>query len=150
MKKVVRWMFVAVCLCPIARLAKADEPAEGVLSIEVVGTKSEKGNLVAFLWDQPKGFPSDSKRKIAMVTIPATKAACTIRFEELQPDRVYAVSIMHDENANGVMDSNLFGIPKEGYATSRNVPHSMLGPPKFDEASFRFSKSSEVKIKMLY
>ena len=150
MKSLVQWVIIAICLCPIAKMARADAPEEGVLSIDISGTKSEKGNLVAYLWDQPKGFPSDSKKKIAMVSIRATKESCSIRFEKLQLNRVYAVSVMHDENANGEMDYNLVGIPKEGYATSGNVPHSMFGPPKFQDASFKFSKSTEIEIKMIY
>lgn len=150
MKSLVHWVIIAICLCPLAKMVRADAPEEGVLSIDITGTKNEKGNLVAFLWDQPKGFPSDSKKKIAMVRVRATKESCSIRFEKLQLNQFYAVSVMHDENANGEMDYNLVGIPKEGYATSRNVPHSMFGPPKFQDASFKFSKSTEIEIKMIY
>lgn len=28
---------------------------------------------------------------------------------------IYAVSVLHDENNNGLMDKNFFGIPTEGY-----------------------------------
>jgi uncharacterized protein (DUF2141 family) len=58
---------------------------------------------------------------------------------------------MHDENGNGKMDSNVLGIPLEGYATSRNVPHSMIGPPRYTDAEFEMRESPAiVAIKMLY
>lgn len=58
---------------------------------------------------------------------------------------------MRDENGNGKMDSNLLGIPLEGYATSNNVPHSMIGPPRFKEVEFEMRESpAVVPIKMLY
>jgi uncharacterized protein (DUF2141 family) len=27
----------------------------------------------------------------------------------------YAIAVIHDENCNGKLDTNMFGIPKEGY-----------------------------------
>lgn len=80
MKSLVHWVIIAIWLCPLAKIARADAPEEGVLSIDISGNKSEKGNIVAFLWDQPKGFPSDSKKKIAMVIVRATIESCSIRF----------------------------------------------------------------------
>ena len=58
---------------------------------------------------------------------------------------------MHDENGNGKMDSNFLGIPLEGYATSNNVPHSMIGPPRYKDAEFEIRETPAiVQIKMLY
>lgn len=58
---------------------------------------------------------------------------------------------MRDENGNGKMDSNLLGIPLEGYATSNTVPHSMIGPPRFKDAELEMRGTSAiVHIKMLY
>lgn len=49
------------------------------------------------------------------------------------------------------VDSNVLGIPLEGYATSNNVPHSMIGPPRYKDAEFEMRESAaDVHIKKLY
>lgn len=45
----------------------------------------------------------------------------------------YAAAVFHDENQNGVIDTNWLGLPKEGFGFSRLSP---LRIPSFDEASF--------------
>src|SRR5450755_1266464 len=62
----------------------------------------------------------------------------------------YAISVFHDENSNGRLDTNLMGIPREGVGASNNAK-GHFGPPKFDAAAFRFSGSRlEVKITVNY
>lgn len=50
----------------------------------------------------------------------------------------YAVSVFHDENSNGKLDTKFMGIPREGVGAS-NDAKGHLGPPKFDAAALRFS-----------
>ncbi|NNK86271.1 MAG: DUF2141 domain-containing protein [Desulfobacterales bacterium] len=51
----------------------------------------------------------------------------------------YTVVIFHDQNANGKIDKNILGIPKESYGHSNNV-RGTLGPPSFDKAIFEFEE----------
>jgi len=53
----------------------------------------------------------------------------------------YAIAIYHDENANGKMDRNFFGIPEEGYGFSNNAK-GFFGPPGYDQAKFEFNKNT--------
>lgn len=55
----------------------------------------------------------------------------SVQFDGLSPGS-YAISIVHDENANGRMDAFL-GIPREGFGFSGNAA-PRLGPPSFREA----------------
>jgi uncharacterized protein (DUF2141 family) len=48
------------------------------------------------------------------------------------------VSAFHDENSNGKMDTNFVGKPREGVGASNNAK-GHFGPPKFDDAAFRYS-----------
>ena len=48
------------------------------------------------------------------------------------PPGNYAVSLIHDENGNGKLDKVL-GIPREGFAFSRN-PRIAFGPPGYEDA----------------
>jgi len=69
-------------------------------------------------------------------------------FEDL-PFGEYAVSLMHDENRNGKIDTNFLGIPKEGYGAS-NDAKAVLGPPKYADARFLLDKpdmTMEIKVK---
>ncbi len=60
----------------------------------------------------------------------------------------YAVSLIHDENGNGKLDTAL-GMPREGFGFSRN-PAISFGPPKFKSASFAVNGASAQTVKMKY
>jgi uncharacterized protein (DUF2141 family) len=49
----------------------------------------------------------------------------------------YAVSVFHDENANGTLDRNFIGMPKEGVGASNDAA-GKLGPPRFEDARFSY------------
>ena len=65
-------------------------------------------------------------------SLPAAQAA---RFDipNIAPGN-YALSIIHDENGNGRLDT-FVGIPREGFGFSRN-PAIRMGPPRFAETVF--------------
>ena len=48
-----------------------------------------------------------------------------------------AVLVYHDENANGILDKNFIGIPRESLAISNN--YQPKGPPSFARASFQLT-----------
>lgn len=70
----------------------------------------------------------------------------TMKFEyDLEPG-TYAVSIWHDENANGVFDREETGQPLDGWALS-----SGSGGWQFDDASFKINKRDKtVRVEMTY
>ena len=59
----------------------------------------------------------------------------------------YAFSLFHDENENNQMDSNMFGIPKEGYGFSTNFK-PIISTPAFDDANFKIEGDIIQKIKI--
>jgi uncharacterized protein (DUF2141 family) len=73
----------------------------------------------------------------------------TCQFENI-PSGTYAVSVFHDENSNGKLDTNFLGIPREGVGASNNAK-GHLGPPKFSAAAFHHSGSrTALKITVKY
>ena len=70
----------------------------------------------------------------------------TMRFvvNDLSPGR-YAVTAFHDENDNGDLDTNLVGMPTEGYGFS-NDARATFGPPKFEAAAVTVGDASEVAV----
>jgi uncharacterized protein (DUF2141 family) len=74
------------------------------------------------------GDPAAIKR-----SMPTNQA---VRFSIDMPPGAYALSVVHDENGNGRLDTRL-GIPREGFGFSNN-PRIWFGPPSFESARFPF------------
>ena len=47
------------------------------------------------------------------------------------------MAVIHDANMNGKLDTNLLGIPTEGYGFS-NDARGLLGAPSFSAAGFQY------------
>jgi uncharacterized protein (DUF2141 family) len=67
-----------------------------------------------------------------------------ITFENVA-DGTYAVSVIHDENENGDLDSGVFGIPTEPYGFS-NDARGKFGPASFDDSKFEITADKEIEI----
>ena len=106
------------------------------VTMVVTGLRSAKGQVLACLTALPKGFPDCRKDPAARQAIVPAASTVRIEFGKVPAGR-YAVSMIHDENANRKMDMALM-MPKEGYGFSRDAPVRMA-PPKFDKAAFDVS-----------
>jgi uncharacterized protein (DUF2141 family) len=103
------------------------------------------------LFNGAAGFPADKAKAFRTVQarIDTQTLSAQVTLDDL-PRGVYAVSVFHDENMNGQLDKNVFGIPKEGYGASNN-PKKSMGPPTFADAKFQLDQTAEVlEIKLLY
>jgi uncharacterized protein (DUF2141 family) len=72
--------------------------------------------------------------KTTMVPLPANPAGVLCEFSDL-PAGTYAISVFHDENDDGVLNSNFVGMPREGYGFSNNYTYAMH-PASFEESHF--------------
>jgi uncharacterized protein (DUF2141 family) len=121
---------------------------KGLLTIKLVGFRSDKGQTCVSLFNTAKGFPGKYDQAYKILRSPIKGNQATLEFSDL-PYGIYAVSVLHDENSNNKMDTNFIGIPKEGFGASNN-PRGRMGPPLFDDAKFDLksaSKSIEINIK---
>jgi uncharacterized protein (DUF2141 family) len=73
---------------------------------------------------------------------------CIITFRDLKPGK-YAVRYFHDEDLSGVMETNMLGIPKEGYGFSNNAA-GPFGPKPFKEWLFDLEKNKSITIETRY
>lgn len=115
-------------------LVGAAPPAQDV-SVVVNGLRSAKGKVMACITANPASFPDcgkDAGARHLVAPVPAG-GAVTLDFGPLPPGR-YAVSLFHDENANGKLDKMVM-IPREGFGFSRDAPVH-FGPPSFAAAAF--------------
>jgi uncharacterized protein (DUF2141 family) len=108
-------------------LAAAAQPTELELRFDKV--RNLKGVLHVCLTRNRAHFPDCGKDPQAVKRTIAS-AAGQVRISDLAPGS-YAVSLFHDENRNGKLDT-FVGIPREGFGFSRN-PVVRFGPPKFDQ-----------------
>ncbi len=107
------------------------------LTLTIEGVRSPRGKIMAALLKAD--MTADVARRVDATMANPTVGTTTIRFEGLAPGE-YAIQLFHDENGNGEMDSNLFGIPSEGYAFS-NRARGNFGPPKFAQMKFTVSSA---------
>src|SRR6266550_4445439 len=76
-----------------------------------------------------QGNQTDAQRRVKASTAPVT-----VMFDNL-PAGTYAVGAFHDENANDHLDTNVLGLPTEGYALSNGV-RPVMSKPTFQQAAF--------------
>src|SRR6478672_5685764 len=94
-------------------------------------------SVACALFESADGFPLEYLHyatNIVVVRVRETQARCV--FSEIPPGN-YALAVIHDENMNGKLDTNLMGIPVEGYGFSKNA-RALLGSPSFSTASFPY------------
>lgn len=121
--------------CSIATLSSA---FAADLTVNVQGVRSAEGTIRIALHDGDQGFPKERK-PIAVQAQNAVPGSLDFVFPGLQPGN-YAVTLYHDENGNEELDSNLFGVPTEGYGFSNDATGTM-GPPSFAEAAIEIGSS---------
>ncbi len=115
------------------------------LVVVVKNINEAKGNISVALFNNEKDFTD--KMLIGKKTV-SKRGEVQVVFENMVPGE-YAISVMHDANENGKIDSNAFGIPKEGFGFS-NDAMGMFGPPTFEKAKFSFSGNQQVVINLKY
>jgi uncharacterized protein (DUF2141 family) len=124
-------------------------PQQGDIVVELTGFRNSSGQAVLSLYRSEDGFPGEPEKAFRRVGGPVSADPLGQRFTGV-PYGEYAVSALHDENADGRMNTNILGMPQEGYGTSNN-PAPRIGPPLFDEARFVLGEPVlEIGISMRY
>ena len=87
--------------------------------------------LVAFFLDA-RVWPDGDAAVFRTAVVPIKDGQAIAVFEDV-PAGPFAVSVFHDENDNGELDSAALGIPSEPYGFSAEA-RDLFGPPSFKEA----------------
>lgn len=120
--------------------------ADGLtLTVTVQGLSNDAGKVLCAAYQDAAAFPSDSAHAagLALARPSAGRATCT--FTGLKAGAV-AVSVYHDENDDGVLQTTFYGRPTEEYGFSNGARASMAGAPGFDAAAVQLSASSTITI----
>jgi uncharacterized protein (DUF2141 family) len=110
--------------------------------VDVQGISSKKGQIVLRVWDSSESY---LKEPVFTQTIPAnlaTNGELRLSINEPLPAE-FAINVYHDINANGALDTNWFGIPKEPTGMSNN-PKGNFGPPSYQDAKIKLSGKEQV------
>jgi uncharacterized protein (DUF2141 family) len=125
-KKIMKSLtLILILLTPLA------VTGQGRLEVTVVNVKDTTGTVRVGIFKDESTF---LKEAFVGKVVKASKGEVKVIFERV-PLGKYALSVIHDENRNGMLDSNVIGIPKEGFGFS-NDAMGMFGPPDFEKCVF--------------
>ena len=113
------------------------------LSMKVGNFKTTKGVLRVCVTDKKDDFlKSCTFSKIVAVE----DKTVSLKIENIEKGN-YAVSVYHDENNNGVLETGgVFGIPVEPYGFSNNP--TMTFGPSFKKSVFKMTSDKNISIKL--
>jgi uncharacterized protein (DUF2141 family) len=138
MKYLLIILLMAVCI--------ASAFSQTTLEVTVNNIKGKKGSIMIGLFTTEQDF---LKKAVYGKIVKPEGAQVKVVFENL-PAGDYAVSVIHDLNGNGTLDTNALGIPKEGFAFGNNAMGN-FGPPAFIDAKIALNgKPANQVINMKY
>ena len=114
------------------------------LTVEVLNAKSNQGTVNGALYGSEAAWLKDGQ---ALQGVREAAAAKTVLVYRDLPAGSYAVSLFHDENGNGKLDSNPAGIPRERYGFSRDA-RGHMGAPKFADAAVELQRDTTITVNL--
>ena len=118
---------------------------QSAIHLQVEGIKEVKGKLLIALYNNKEDF-RDTEKVYASQIIAVESDTIITQMPDI-PAGEYAITLFHDKNDNGKLDTNFLGMPKEKYGFSNN-PKVRFKAPGFDKCVFTVEGDTEVKIKM--
>ncbi|NPD45048.1 MULTISPECIES: DUF2141 domain-containing protein [unclassified Lentimicrobium] len=116
------------------------------LTIIVNGIQNAKGTMNFAVYDNAENYDK-SKDYFIGESIPVESMKFEFVFYDL-PYGKYAISLFHDEDEDGDLDTNWIGMPKELFGFSNNAKAKM-GPPDFEDACFEINGDMELVINLV-
>ncbi|MCV2356257.1 DUF2141 domain-containing protein [Paucibacter sp. B2R-40] len=129
------------CVLALAAPARALD-----LEVEVTGLTQTEGRVMVGVFTDAGTW---LKKAVTGGSVEAglqKEGRVLIKLQDL-PEGSLALSVFHDVNGNGKLDSNAMGMPKEPYGFSNNAA-GMFGPPKFEKAQFEAKAGARVTVQL--
>lgn len=108
--------------------------------------QNPKGNIMINLFNSEDNWDKDIETR--NFKIKSERCEEKIIIDDLSPGE-YAITVVYDENLNGIHDKNLFGFPVELFAIS-NIQRKLFKKPNWDEVRFEFNKNMNLKLFLKY
>ncbi|MCV2367154.1 DUF2141 domain-containing protein [Roseateles oligotrophus] len=138
----VRLTFLGLaCAMAMAAPARAVE-----MEVEVGGLTQTEGRVMVGVFTDAGSWLKKAITGGSAEAIQQKDGKLLIKLQDL-PEGSLALSVFHDVNGNGKLDSNAMGMPKEPYGFSNNAAGS-FGPPKFEKAVFEVKPGSRIAVQL--
>ena len=102
------------------------------VKLNISGIKHGQGQFLIQIFQGESNYNQNKPYQAKAVN--AKQNTLSVNFENVEAGE-YAIRYFHDENSDGKLDKNLFGMPTEGYGFSNN-PKINFGPPSFSDMAF--------------
>lgn len=116
------------------------------LNINIENINPSKGQLMIAVYNSKQLYMKTEKAVSKQILKLNGKNSEFIQFKDL-PMGEYSVAVIHDENNNGKLDTNIFGIPTEAYGFSNNI-RPKFRAANWDETKFLMNKNVGLNIKL--
>jgi uncharacterized protein (DUF2141 family) len=130
------FFLLALCLLwlPSNGFAQTECPS---INVKIKNISNSTGVVACAIFESAEGFPDKFMKFASKIMITQIEGEdASFEFSDILPGK-YAIAVIHDENYNGKLDSNFFGIPKEGYGFSSGAEVT-LSAPSFSDAVFLY------------
>jgi uncharacterized protein (DUF2141 family) len=132
--RLIFWLAMGLLCLPSNGFAQVDCPSINV-KIQNIGNNS--GVIACAIFESKEGFPSKFVKFASKTMLTQIRGKDALfEFSDIKPGK-YSIAVIHDENRNGELDTNLFGIPTEGYGFSSGAEVTMSAP-SFSDALFSY------------
>lgn len=120
-------------------VVKAQEEGTTIV-LEIENISSEEGQMLIGLYDNSDNW---LQKPVKGMVGKIENGQSIVRFLDI-PNGTYAISVFHDEDNDGKLDSFL-GIPTEATGSSNDAP-ARFGPPTWKDAKFEVSGGTITQI----
>lgn len=115
------------------------------LQLQIDNIQSQKGKLYIAVYRPNDNFLGDKPYQKLAFTPQVPSVTVNIPL----PRGKYAFAVLDDEDGDKKMDSNLLGIPEEGYGVSHNAAQG-LTKPSFEDAVVTVNNPQKIEIKLVH
>lgn len=144
-KKLVRYSATSLLLSAIGSLSMilllSQNAHAADLTINISDIEPGKGHVLVAIYSGDDNYKNG--KEVQASKIKASNNKESLVFKDLVAGE-YAIQMYQDENDNEQLDTNMMGIPKEGYGFSNNV--GMFGKPAYQEAKFTIEENAVIEI----
>lgn len=109
------------------------------LTVQIDNIEKPAGYMMVAVYNQADLFLSETMFKGEKHKV---KQGGSMNVSLELPFGEYGISIFHDLNGNGELDSNLFKAPAEPIGFSNNAK-ATFGPPKYENVKFSFTEDQQ-------
>ena len=113
------------------------------LEVTISGVEKVQGSMMIAIYQPGQEFLGEEA--FLFKKIPIEKSG-VLTFTAPLPQGTYAISVYHDLNGDGELNTNFVGIPREPYGFS--ISRGSFGPPSFKDASFQVPAMRHITIEV--